>query len=157
MERALSDTEVAAETVPETERDLLKKLDQLVESGQLLLAVDRSKLAHLDFPLSSEADGNVWVYSMIPLAALIWWQFGNWAGLAAAVAAVAVYQTLGKAYVARRLDRRIREKGIKDTESWRALWRFGGVILTPAAGGPPCQGPGGSWHALARGSGGPKG
>jgi hypothetical protein len=150
----LSDTEIVAVAPPETERDLLMRLDKLVESGQLRLTIDRSKLSSLDFPLYSEADGNIWVYSMIAVAALVWWQLGNWAGIAAVAVALVLYQTLGKAYVARRLDQRIRSRGLKETEIWRALWRFGGVILTPADGGEPVQGPQGSWHALARGGGG---
>jgi hypothetical protein len=152
----LNDTEPAAETPAETERELLAKLARQVESGKLRLSVDRSKLSHLDFPLVSEADGNIWVYLLAPLSALIWWRLGNWAGLAASAVSVAVYQTLGKAYVARRLDRRIRDRGLKETDTWRALWRFGGVILTPSDGGPPCQGPNGSWFALAREADDPK-
>ncbi|MGB8840602.1 MAG: hypothetical protein WCC64_05995 [Aliidongia sp.] len=143
--------EVASEAPPESERDLLAKLKQMVEGGQLHLTVDRSKLSHLDFPLSSEADGNLWVYSLTPLCALILWRVGLWPGLAASAISIALYQTLGKTYIARRLDRRIRERGLSETDTWRALWRFGGVILTPADGGPPCQGPEGSWFALARG------
>jgi hypothetical protein len=155
-ENILSESDLATEAPPETERELLKKLSQLVESGQLRLTVDRSKLSHLDFPLSSEADGNHWVYPMTLVSALVWWRFGLWTGLASAALALLLYQTLGKAYIARRLDRRIRERGLKETDTWRALWRFGGVILTPADGGPPCQGPDGSWFALARNAGRPK-
>jgi hypothetical protein len=152
----LDDTELVAEAPPETERELLAKLAKLVESGQLHLAVDRSKLSHLDFPLVSEADGNHWVYPLAILSAVIWWQLGTWAGVAAAVVSVTLYQTLGKAYIARRLDRRVRDRGLKETDTWRALWRFGGVILTPADGGPPIQGPEGSWFALARAADQPK-
>jgi hypothetical protein len=146
----LSDTQVTVEAPPESERELLAKLEKLVRSGKLVLTVDRSKLSHLDFPLSSEVDGNLWVYTMAAASAAIWWKTGLWAGLAAAAASLILYQTLGKAYIARRLDRRIRERGLRETDTWRALWRFGGVILTPAEGGPPCQGPEGSWFALAR-------
>jgi hypothetical protein len=151
-ESVLTETEVVTDAPVETEREMLARLDKLVQSGTLHLTVDRSKLSHMDFPLSFEADGNVWVYGMMAATAAIWWQFGNWAGGAAAIASFAAYQTLGKAYVARRLDRRIRDKALKDTDTWRALWRFGGVILTPAKGGPPCQGPEGSWYSLVRGA-----
>lgn len=144
-------TSQAAAPEPESERDLLTRLDRMVQSGQVRLAIDRRKLSHLDFPMSSEADGNIWVYAMVPLTALIWWRIGSWAGLASAALSFAIYQTVGRAYVARRLDRRIRERGIKDVEAWRALWRFGGVILTPTDG-KPCQGPEGNWHAIARGA-----
>ena len=152
----MSDTELVVETPPESERELLAKLAKQVESGKLHLAVDRSKLSSLDFPLVSEADGNHWVYPLTILTAIIWWQLGTWAGLGAAAVSVALYQTLGKAYIARRLDRRVRDRGLKETDTWRLLWRFGGVILTPADGGPPVQGPDGSWFALARGTEQPK-
>ena len=148
----MNDIELAVETPPETERELLAKLAKLVENGTLRLAVDRTKLSHLDFPLLSEADGNHWVYPLTILTAVIWWQLGTWAGLGAAAVSVALYQTLGKAYIARRLDRRVRDRGLKETDTWRLLWRFGGVILTPADGGPPIQGPEGSWFSLARGT-----
>jgi hypothetical protein len=147
----LTETELAAEAPPETERDLLAKLSRLVHSGKVTLTVDRSKLSHLDFPMSSEADGNLWVYPLGLASAVIWWRFGLWAGLAAGAASFTLYQTVAKSYIARRLDRRIRERGLRETDLWRALWRFGGVILTPADGGPPCQGPQGNWFALARG------
>ena len=147
----MSEIEAPAEAPAETERELLAKLEAMVQSGKLILTVDRSKLSSLDFPLSSEVDGNLWVYGMAVVSALIWWRVGMWFGIAAGVASLVLYQTLGKAYIARRLDKRIRERGLKEMDTWRALWRFGGVILTPAGGGAPCQGPQGSWFALARG------
>jgi hypothetical protein len=148
----LSEIEAPVEAPAETERELLAKLEAMVQSGKLILTVDRSKLSSLDFPLSSEVDGNLWVYGMAAASALVWWRVGMWFGIGAGVASLLLYQTLGKAYIARRLDRRIRERGLKEMDTWRALWRFGGVILTPAAGGTPCQGPQGSWFALARGA-----
>ena len=149
----MSQTEEVTAAPVESEREMLTRLDQLVQAGTLRLTVDRSKLSHMDFPLGLEADGNIWVYGMMAATAVIWWRLGSWAGLAAAIVSFLAYQTLGKAYVARRLDRRIRDKALKDVDSWRALWRFGGVILTPATGGPPCQGPAGSWIGLVRAAG----
>ena len=143
--------ETTTEAPVETERDLLARLERMVESGALTLTVDRTKLSSLDFPLASEVDGNIWVYAMAAVSAVLWWRVGMWYGIAAGVTSLILYQTLGKRYIARRLDRRIRERGLKEMDTWRALWRFGGVILTPADGGPPCQGPQGSWFALARG------
>jgi hypothetical protein len=137
----------------ETERELLNKLKGLVDSGKVILTVDRRKLSSLDFPLGSEVDGNIWVYGMALACVVLWWRAGMWFGIAAGVASLALYQTLGKAYIARRLDRRIRERGLQEMDTWRALWRFGGVILTPAEGGAPCQGPQGSWFAIARSGG----
>ena len=152
----LSEIEEIPDAPVETERELLAKLKGLVDSGKVILTVDRSKLSSLDFPLGSEVDGNIWVYAMALVSVAIWWRTGMWFGIAAGVTSLILYQTLGKAYVARRLDRRIRERGLQEMDTWRALWRFGGVILTPAEGGAPCQGPQGSWFTVAR-SGGAKG
>jgi hypothetical protein len=149
----LTQIEEIPDAPPETERELLAKLKGLVDSGKVTLTVDRSKLSSLDFPLGSEVDGNIWVYAMVIASVLLWWRAGMWYGLAAGAASLLLYQTLGKAYVARRLDRRIRERGLQEMDTWRALWRFGGVILTPTEGGQPCQGPQGSWFAIARGGG----
>jgi hypothetical protein len=152
----LSEIEQSPDAPVETERELLAKLKALVDSGTVLLTVDRTKLSSLDFPLGSEVDGNIWVYAMAAASVAIWWRAGMWFGIAAGIVSLILYQTLGKAYVARRLDRRIRERGLQEMDTWRALWRFGGVILTPAEGGAPCQGPQGSWFAVAR-NGGTKG
>jgi hypothetical protein len=135
----------------ESETELLARLDALVEARQITLALVRGKLGHLDFPLALEADGNRWAYPLFLVAGITWWQFGTALGIAAMAAAAVIYQTLGRAYMARRLERRIRERGLKETETWRRLWRFGGVILIPAEGGrAPCQGPDGNWMALVR-------
>ncbi len=146
----MSEIEESPDAPVETERELLAKLKALVESGKVILTVDRTKLSSLDFPLGSEVDGNIWVYAMALASVAIWWRAGMWFGIAAGVVSLILSQTLGKSYVARRLDRRIRERGLQETDTWRALWRFGGVILTPADGGTPCQGPQGSWFAVAR-------
>ncbi|HVJ53811.1 MAG TPA: hypothetical protein VM689_15185 [Aliidongia sp.] len=134
---------------PDSEAALLRQLDRLVESGRITLAIDRTKLGHIDFPLGLEADANRWIYPMVAATAAIWWLFGLWAGLGAAAAMIPAYLTLGRAYMARRLDRRIREQGLKQVELWRRIWRFGGVVLM-TEDGASCQGPAGNWMALVR-------
>ena len=145
----MSEPDLFAGPPSDSEAALLQRLDELVGAGRIALALDRRKLTHIDFPLGLDADGNLWAYPLVLGTAFAWWLGGVWIGLAAGAVAALVYQTLGRAYMARRLEKRIRERGLKNAEIWRKLWRFGGVILTPEAGGP-CQGPDGNWMALVR-------
>ncbi|MEI9983339.1 MAG: hypothetical protein WDN69_09150 [Aliidongia sp.] len=92
--------ETTTEAPVETERDLLARLERMVESGALTLTVDRTKLSSLDFPLASEVDGNIWVYAMAAVSAALWWRVGMWYGIAAGVTSLILYQTLGKRYIA---------------------------------------------------------
>jgi hypothetical protein len=139
----------APATAGEDERALLARLAQLVSDGTVTLAIDRRKLGHIDFPLGQEADGNRWVYALVAVTALVFWQLGIPAGLVAIVLSTLVYYTLGLRDVARRLDRRIRDKGLASADTWRKLWRFGGVILT-GPDGRTWQGPEQSWMRLVR-------
>jgi hypothetical protein len=145
----MSEPDLFTRPPTDSEAALLRRLDALVEAGRIALTLDRQKLGHIDFPLGLDSDGNRWAYPLLAATALIWWFAGHWIGIGTACAAALIYQTLGRADIARRLERRVRERGLKSTEIWRKLWRFGGVILTPADG-RPCQGPDGSWTRLVR-------
>ena len=130
---------------PLDERMALAHLRALHEAGRIRISVDRRKLSHIDFPLALEADSNQWVYGIVIAAGLVWWQFGTVPGVAAAVAGFLLYQFAARPMIARRLERRIHARGLTELDSWRKLWRFGGVILTDAASGETCQGPDGRW------------
>ena len=132
-----------------SEAALLARLEAGVRDGRVRLAIDRSKLSHIDFPLALEADGNRWVYALAAATALAFWQLGPGGGAAVAAASVVVYQTLGRRDVARRLEARVRRRGLASVETWRRLWRFGGVVLT-GPDGRIWQGPEPGWMALAR-------
>jgi hypothetical protein len=131
------------------ERALLAELRRLVGSGAVRLELDRRKIEHIDFPLAVQADGNRWIYAAAALTALAFWRLGLVAGVAAAIAGFVLYRTLGLRFMARRLDARIRERGLYSVDQWRRLWRFGGVVLT-GPDGTPCQGPAQSWMAMVR-------
>ena len=132
------------------ERELLSRLRALHAAARIGVAVNRAKLSHMDFPLGLEADGNRWAYPIVLAVAAIWWFLGPYAGIAAALAGFALYQTVGRRHVARRLERRIHDRGLAEVETWRALWRFGGVILTDPATGKTCQGPEGRWMGFVQ-------
>jgi hypothetical protein len=129
---------------------LLRGLRGLIESGAVRLELDLGKLDQMDSPVAVEADSNIWVYGAIPFCALVFWQFGLWPGLASIAAGLALYFTVGRAYVRRRLAVRVHERALRNSELWRRLWRFGGVMLIDAANGARCAAPDGNWMALVR-------
>lgn len=139
-----------AVSAPQDERALLARLRALHEAARIAVTIDRRKLSHLDFPLALEADSNQWVYAIVIVAGLVWWQLGTVAGLIACATGYLLYRFVGQRWVARRLERRIHTRGLGEVDTWRKLWRFGGVILTDPATGATCQGPEGRWMGFVQ-------
>ena len=135
-----------------TAAELLRALRGLVESGKIRIELDFRLLDHMDSPAGVEADSNIWVYAAVAGCALIFWQFGPWLGAGAVAACLVLYFTAGRAYVHRRLTRRIYDQFLTDSELWRKLWRFGGVALVDGTGDgvSRCSAPEGNWMALVR-------
>lgn len=134
--------------------DLFRELRGLLMRGTLRLELDLARLDHMDSPVAVEADSNIWVYGSIALCALIFWQGGTYPGLAAIAVSLALYFTVARRYVRRRLVRRVHERALVDGEVWRRLWRFGGVTLVEegrgAEDGGRCAAPQGNWMAMVR-------
>ncbi len=128
---------------------LFATLGRAIRTGQISLRFNYKKLAEMDSPVGSEADGNIWAYGGIALALGVLWFAGWQAAAAFAVLGIAAYLTLGRAYIHRRIRRRVEDKALAQLELWRKLWRFGGVALAPT-GGNECAAPQGNWMALIR-------
>jgi len=128
---------------------LFAALGRLARAGQISLRFDYKRLGHMDSPVGSEADGNLWAYGGVALAlvalALAGWQ----AAVAIAAVGIAAYLTLGRAYIHRRIRHRVENQALASLELWRKLWRFGGVTLV-LPGGEDCAAPAGNWMALVR-------
>jgi hypothetical protein len=136
----------------ESAGELLVALRRGVAEGRVELGVEPRRLNHIDSPVAFEADGNIWAYAALLIAGLLWWRWGMVPGLAALAVGVVVYLTLGRAYMYRRIERRVRGAALEDLEKWRKLWRFSGLILT-AKDRPdlaPCASPDGNWMAFTR-------
>lgn len=133
----------------ETAEKLFSTLNRLRTDGKISLRLDYKKLTHLDSPVGSEADGNIWAYGGLALAIAAWWFRGWQAAVGVAVAGVLIYVTLGRWYMHRRIRRRVEDKALADLVQWRRLWKFGGVALVPGAG-EACTAPQGNWMALVR-------
>ncbi len=136
----------------ESAEALLAALRRLAAEGRVELLIDPRPLGHIDSPVASEADGNIWVYGVIALAGLLLWWRGLVPALAAGATGIVLYLTVGRLYVHRRIKRRVREKALISLETWRKLWRFPGLTLVardrpdPA----PCASPDGNWMAFIR-------
>jgi hypothetical protein len=129
--------------------DLFRELRRLIELGTLRLELDVARLDHIDSPVAVEADSNIWVYGLIAVCAVAFWQGGTGPGVAAIGISLVLYFTVARAYVRRRLTRRVHERALGDGEVWRRLWRFGGVTLVGDRG-VRCAAPEGNWMALVR-------
>lgn len=136
----------------ESAEALLAALRRLDGEGRLEIRIDPRRLTHIDSPVASEADGNIWVYAFLALAVGLWLWRGLVPGLAALAAGVVVYLTLGRIYVHRRVERRVREKALGSVETWRQLWRFPGLTLKAKdrPGLADCASPDGNWMAFVR-------
>jgi hypothetical protein len=132
-----------------TPAELMRMLRALIASGALRLELDVKRLDHMDCPVAVEADSNVWIYAGVAVSVLAFWLGGMSIGAAAAAACLILYATVGRAYVHHRLRRRVDEQALGDSETWRRLWRFGGVALV-AADRTRCVAPEGNWMALVR-------
>jgi hypothetical protein len=134
--------------------ELFRELRALLAQGRLRLELDLARLEHIDSPVAVEADSNIWVYGAIAVCAVAFWQGGAYPGLAAIAVSLALYFTVARRYVRRRLVRRVHERALGDGEIWRQLWRFGGVALVEAESGEGgsfrCVAPQGNWMALVR-------
>lgn len=133
-----------------SEQDCFRRLQGLIHGNAVSLTVDADFLDHIDSPVAVEADSNIWAYGLVAAAGTLFWYGGALYGLGAALAGTVLYFTLGRAYVRRRLRRRVEREALTDLEKWRKLWRFGGVALSAAAAGPVCAAPEGNWIDFVR-------
>ncbi|HZB93300.1 MAG TPA: hypothetical protein VE397_17770 [Stellaceae bacterium] len=145
-----SDTPPAAAS--ESAETLLASLRQLDRDGRVEIRIDPRPLGHIDSPVAFEADGNVWVYGSVALAgALLLWR-GVVPALAALAIGIALYLSIGRVYVNRRIRQRVRTTALASAETWRKVWRFRGLTLI-AKDRPDlaaCSSPDGNWMAFVR-------
>jgi len=134
---------------------LFAALRRLHAEGRLGLSLDFKRLDHMDSPVSVQADSNIWAYATLAVTLVALWVGGWTAALAVAVLGIAAYYSLGRVYVRRRLERRVEDSALASLETWRALWRWGGIALLPQSG-EECRAPEGNWMALVRRLAGPE-
>src|SRR5215469_11173320 len=113
----------------ETADELFARLRRLCAEGRVAIELDNKRLMHIDSPVSFEAWGNQLIYPLLLLTIAAWWWLGWKVGSGAAVASVLIYLTIGKAFLYRRIERRVRDQVLEDVVRWRKLWNFGGVGL----------------------------
>jgi len=143
------ETTFAAPPPGDSPGDLLVALRRLIAEGKVELAVEPKRLNHIDSPVAFEADGNIWAYGFLALATVAYFVSGVAAAGVCLALGVAVYLTLGRAYVHRRIEHRVRGAALTDLDTWRKAWRFAGLTLR-RADGTLCASPDGNWMAFVR-------
>ena len=63
-------------TTGESAGALLAALRRGVAEGSVDLHVEPKRLNHIDSPVAFEADGNIWAYAALFIAAILWWRWG---------------------------------------------------------------------------------
>jgi hypothetical protein len=131
-----------------TDKELLASLRAMVDAGAVQVELDAGKLDHMDSPVSVQSDSTRWFAGLFVLCGAAFW-FGGWMGGAAAVvASLTLWFAWVRPWTHRRITGRVRETALKDTPTWRALWRFGGVRLV--AGSTTCAAPNDNWMQFVR-------
>jgi hypothetical protein len=131
-----------------TDRDLLVALRRLLEEGTVRLELDAAKLDHMDSPVSVQSESTRWFAVLFVACGAAFW-FGGWIGGAVAVvASLALWFAWVRPGTHRRITARVQEHALKDTQTWRTLWRFGGVKLI--AGSATCAAPNDNWMQFVR-------
>ncbi len=131
-----------------TDGELLAGLRALLASGAVTLEVDATRLNHMDSPVAVEAEANRWLALLIALSGAAFW-FGGWAiGIAALALSVVLWLVPVRRSLRRRVERRVRVRALDDVQTWRRLWRFGGVRLVAADA--VCAAPDGNWMQFVR-------
>jgi hypothetical protein len=129
------------------DKDYLAALRQAYDDGRLQVELDYGKLDHLDSPINVQAEKAWWIFGGlfggIGLGYFFDWHYG--VGFAAVIAAL--YVTLGKRIINRRMRARLRSMALEDIAVWRKLWRIRGVTL--AVGEARCVAPDGNWVRFA--------
>jgi hypothetical protein len=148
---------IPAVTIPpeagETAEELFARLRRMNAEGKVALDLDLRRLMHIDSPVAFEAESNQWVYGLLIVTAIVWYVFGYKIGLGAATASVLFYLTVAKAFLRRRIERRVREQVLEDLARWRKLWTFGGVTIREIADGGDgeiCKSPSDNWMDFVR-------
>ena len=137
----------------ETAEELFGRLRRMNAEGKVALDLDLRRLMHIDSPVAFEAESNQWVYGLLIVTAVVWYAFGSKIGIGAATASVLFYLTIAKAFLRRRIERRVREQVLEDLVRWRKLWTFGVVTIREMADareGEICTAPRDNWMDFVR-------
>lgn len=131
-----------------TDAELLAGLRTLIGEGAVRLQLDAAKLDHMDSPVSVQSESTRWFAALFAVCGAAFW-FGGWiAGAAAVAASIILWFAWVRPRTHRRIRARVHDAALKDTQTWRALWRFGGIGLV--AGSATCMAPNDNWMQFVR-------
>lgn len=128
------------------ENDLLALLKDAIAAGRVTVALDYKRLNHVDSPICVEADSNRWIYGIMATTLGAGLGIAWYAGLAAMALGVALYFSLGRGWIRRRMAARFHRAALDDIAAFKRLWRLHGVTLAPASRATLCRSPDGDWR-----------
>ena len=131
------------------DRALLKLLARACRSGTGAIEADAKRLQHVHSPGLSQADGNQWMLAIAAVLGALWWALGLLWAAGALPLGVAIYMTIGRRTILRRLMRRV-DYRLDDPAVWSKLWDFGGVSLREESTGRRCTAPEEDWREFVR-------
>ena len=131
------------------DRALLKRLAKACRTGEVAIEADAKRLQHVHSPVLSQADGNQWMLAIAAVLGALWWALGLLWAAGALPVGVAIYTTIGRRTILRRLMRRV-DYRLDDPAVWSKLWDFGGVTLREESTGRRCTAPEEDWRDFVR-------
>lgn len=128
------------------ENDLFLILSQAIAAGRVSVRLDYKRLNHQDSPICVEADTNRWIYGIMAATLGTGFLVAWWAGGVALVTGVALYWTVGRNWVRRRMAGRFQGRILEDIALFKKLWRSNGVTLALTSRPALCHSPTGDWR-----------
>ena len=132
-----------------TDAELLASLRELVEAGEVRLALDVARLNQMDSSVAVQAESTRWFAAMAAVILASGWFFGWMSAGGALLVSVAIWFAVVRPSVARRIRARVETQALAEVEIWRKLWKRGGVTLEPRASAP-CAAPADNWMQFVR-------
>lgn len=114
-----------------------------IDFGRKLIVHPHSPLSVA--PIETQA---VFAVALPPFA--VWYLAGGLYALGTFVALAGLYWFVARHWMNRLMHKKAVRYIRENPDSWAKSWAFGGMVLTPADGTPPCVAPDGSWRELAQ-------
>ena len=128
------------------EKDLFALLRDGVTQGRVSVVLDYKRLAHMDSPISVEADTNRWIYGIMAMGGGAGFVVDWSAGVAAVALGVGLYFVLGRGWIRRRMEARFHGLALEEIAAFKRLWRLHGVTLGLVSRAVLCRSPNGDWR-----------
>ena len=128
------------------DRAFLAALRAAVLAGTAELQLDPVMLSHPHCPVAGDAYSTQVLYLTIAASFASGWLVNWGVGLAVLAAALLLYRIALRRFVVARMQRYAAMQLFVSPDKWRAMWRFGGVVLKSVES--VCAAPEGDWRGF---------